>query len=75
MGLIKKPNQIRDLTFDLAGNSAICPLLERSRDADDGVGDAGTLNGRAMRSRTSDASFRDVRIFNVASPLPCVLIL
>jgi hypothetical protein len=52
LGLIKKTNEIRDLTFELAGNSAICPLFERSRDADEVVGDVGTLNERAMRSRS-----------------------
>ena len=47
LGLIKKTNQIRDLTLELTGNSAICLSVERGRDADDGVGDAGTLNGGA----------------------------
>ena len=48
LGLIKKTNQIRDLTLELTGNSAICLSVERGRDADDGVGDAGTLNGGAI---------------------------
>ena len=52
MDLIKKPNQIRDLAFELTGNSAICPSFERSRDADEVVGDAGTLNGRVVRIRS-----------------------